>query len=218
MLGKLLSAATALTVLVGVPVAAETYAGRELNSSVRAAVTNLAPGATITRVESHGRPFFAALLEREVSSAYVDVRSPSGTTTLILQRLHRDTGQANTVLWFPRLPNPTDLIPVLTPGGAYTPQATTRLDGKQVEVIYGATVQDGTVTVRPVSLTVDGRGQGSGAIPAAWHAALTPEPVQLAAAGALTVTAVSVGERDITVELQAEDVDTRTVQRTSARG
>ncbi len=101
MIGKVLTGAATLTVLLAVPAGAEVYAGRQIQDEARLAAARLAPGASVVRVEPHGRPFLAALLGDEVSSAYVDVRTPDGTTQLILQRLHRDSGRINTVLWSP---------------------------------------------------------------------------------------------------------------------
>ncbi len=219
MFGKLIAGAATLLVLIGVPVAAETYAGQQLDQSVRNATQSLAPGAAITRVELHGRPFLAALLQGEVSSAYVDLRGATGatgTTTLILQGLHRDTGRVNTVLWFSHLPQPVALLPVKTAAGAYSPIGTATLDGKRVEVTYQATVEHGKLSLEPATMKVGGREVGVGAVPAAWWAKLTPTAVELPAVNALAVRAVSVGEDDITVELQQQDVATAAAHRAGA--
>lgn len=208
MLAKIIGSATALVVLVGVPVGAEGYARGQLDRTVRTAVQALAPGASVTRVEPHGRPFLLSLLDGEVTSAYVDIGSPGGTTTVILQRLRRDTGHLDAVLWFPRVAPAADLEPSRTPSGAYTPRGTTRLGGAQLEVSYDASVADGRLVVRPMSASVDGVNRDGSDLPAAWLAALTPAAVQLPAVGLLTVRAVSVGETDITVELQGKDIDT----------
>jgi len=205
MLGKVVAGAVTLLVLVGVPVAAENWVGHELGQSVSDAVHVLAPGATVTRVEPHGRPFLVALLQKEVSSAYADVRGPDGTTTLILQRLHRDTGRVNRVLWFLRVPQPVPLVPVRTAGGAYSPAGTAQLDGRAVLVTYRATVENGRVDLLPTVAGADGRPVPAGSVPPG----LTPPPVQLPAVGSLSVRAVSVGEDDITVELKQTDVDVR---------
>lgn len=209
MIGKLIGTAVALAALIGLPVGLEAYAGAQLGRTVRTAVEAVAPGATVTRVEPHGRPFVAALLDGEISSAYADVTTPTGTTTLILQRLHRDTGRIDTVLWFPVLADPTDLTPVRNAAGAYSPRGTTRLDGHLVEVTYTATAKVGTLTVRPATVSSDGRIRRGTDLPAAWKRALTPPPVRLATARPATVRAVSVGENGITVELRQRDVDTR---------
>lgn len=205
MLGKLAVGATTLLVLVGVPVAAETWAGHELDRSVSDAVRVLAPGATVTGVEPHGRPFLVALLHKEISSAYADVRGPDGTTTLILQRLHRDTGQVNRVLWFSRVRQPVPLVPVRTAGGAYSPTGTALLNGTAVSVTYRATVEDGRVDLLPTVTGGDGRPVPAGSLPPG----LTLPPVRLPSVGSPTVRAVSVGDDDITVELQQTDVDVR---------
>lgn len=208
MFAKLALGAATLLVLVGVPVTAETWAGAELDHSVRSATRALAPGAEITRVEPHGRPFLAALMKGEVSSAYADVRGPAGTTTLILQRLHRDTGRVNRVLWFSRVAQPVPLVPVKTADGAYSPTGTAELDGRQVRVTYAATVENGRVSVVPTEVTVDGRAE-PGSRTSGWRTRLAPHPFQLPASGRLTVRAVSVGDDGITVELQQRDVDVR---------
>jgi len=204
MLGKLAVGAT-LLVLVGAPIVAESWAGHELDQSVADAVHALAPGATVTRVEPHGRPFLIALLHKEVSSAYADVRGPDGTATLILQRLHRDTGQVNRVLWLSTVPQPVPLIPSRTAGGAYSPTGTAQLDGRAVSVTYRATVGNGRVDLLPTVAGADGRPVPAGSLPPG----LTPPPIQLPSVGALSVRAVSVGKDDLTVELQQTDVDVR---------
>lgn len=219
MIGKLIVASTTLLVLIGVPVVAETYAGQQLDQSVRDAAESLAPGAAITRIEPHGRPFLASLLHGEVSSAYVDLRATTGTTgttTLILQRLHRDTGRVNTVLWFSHLAQPVRLRPVRTAAGAYSPTGMATLDGTRVEVIYRASVEHGRLRVQPVTFKVGGREIEAGGVPAAWRAELTPTAVRLPAVDALAVRAVSVGEDDITVELQQKDVATAVARRAGA--
>lgn len=205
MLGKLAVGATTLLVLIGVPVAAETWAGHELDQSVREAAQALAPDATVTRVEPHGRPFITSLLDGEVSSAYVAVTGPSGTTMLILQRLHRDTGRVNRVLWFSHAPQPTPLVPVRTAAGAYSPSGTAQLDGRPVTVTYQATAANGSVQLVPTATAADGTTRPTAGLPSAW----TPAPVRVPSVGALTVRAVSVGEDDITIELQQTNVDTR---------
>jgi len=219
MIGKLISGTATLLVLIGVPVVAETYAGQQLDHSVRDATGSLAPGAAITRIEPHGRPFLASLLHGEISSAYVDLRATpgtTGTTTLILQRLHRDTGRVNTVLWFPHLAQPVRLVPVKTPAGAYSPTGTATLDGTHIEVTYRASVDHGRLRLQPVTIKVGGREVRAGGVPAAWRAELTPTAVRLPAVGALAVRAVSVGEDDITVELQQKDVATAVARRAGA--
>ncbi len=211
MIGKVLTGAVTLTVLLAVPIGAEVYAGRQIQGEARLAAARLAPGASVVRVEPHGRPFLAALLGDEISSAYVDVRTPDGTTQLILQRLHRHTGRINTVLWFPRLPQPVPLTPDLTPGGAYTPSGSTELQGHQLHVTYTATIHDAEVRVRPSSVTVDGQATDLAALPAADLAALTPPPLAMSvpAGTDLAVRAVSVGENYVTVELRQRDATTR---------
>lgn len=219
MIGKLISGTATLLVLIGVPVVAETYAGQQLDHSVRTATESLAPGAAITRIEPHGRPFLASLLQGEVSSAYVDLQGTTGTTgttTLILQRLHRDTGRVNTVLWFAHLAQPVRLFPVRTAAGAYSPTGTTTLDGTQVEVTYQANLEHGRLRLQPVTLKVGGREVEAGAVPATWRAELTPTAVRLPAVDALAVRAVSVGEDDITVELKQKDVATAVARRAGA--
>lgn len=179
MIGKLVPGAVTLAVLLTVPVGAELYAGHQVQGEARLAAARLAPGASVVRVKPHGRPFLAALLGNEISSAYVDVRTPDGTTQLILQRLHRDTGQVNTVLWFPRLPQPVPLTPDLTPSGAYTPSGSTTLHGHQLHVTYTATIEDVELRVRPQGVTVDGKAADLAALPAVDLAALTPPPLRL---------------------------------------
>ncbi len=205
MLGKLAAGATTLLVLLGVPVAAETWAGHELDQRVRDAAQALAPDATVTRVEAHGRPFVASLLDGEVSSAYVDVTSPRGTTMLVLQRLHQDTGRVDRVLWFADAPQPTPLVPVRTSAGAYSPTGTALLDGRPVTVTYQATSGNGSVQLVPTATAAGGRAVSTADLPPGW----TPPPIAVPSLGALTVRAVSVGEDDITVELQQTDVNTR---------
>lgn len=205
MRGKLVAGTTGLLVLLGVPVAAEFGAGTRLDRTVRAAVQVLAPGATITRADAHGRPFLTALLQREVSSAYADVRGPDGTTTLIVQRLHRDAGWVSTVLWFTRVTQPVPLVPVKTSRDAYTPTGTAGFNGSQIQVTYRATVGNGQVSLRPTATTATGRAVPAGSLPVQW----TPHPVKLLSTGPVSVRAVSVGEHDITVELEQKNVDVR---------
>lgn len=201
MLSKLLGSAAALIVLIAVPVAAETYAGATLEQDVRAATSRLAPGAAVSRAEPRGRPFIASLLAGEVSSAYVDLSGPAGRTTLILQRLDRNTGRVERALCFARLRQPVPLTPVPGPGGADSPFATAAVDGVQLDVTYEANVEDGQVVVAPSSVTpADGTAAGTRA--AAWARELTPGPVESPLRGGATVRAVTVAQDGITVELQ----------------
>lgn len=208
MIRTLLGTVVAVTVLVAAPVAAESYAGNRLADSVRSAVGVLAPNGTVTDVEPHGRPFLAALAEGEVSSAYVSVQSSGSTTQVIVQRLHRATGKVDRVLWFPRVASHPGLAPVFTPSGAHTPRGTVILDGELAEVTYAARVVASTVRLAPTDVTVASRTWAGDDIPPAWRDLLTPPLIELPTTRPLVVRAVSVGEQDITVELQMDDVET----------
>lgn len=173
----LLGTALTLTVLVAAPVAAEAYAGHQLAGSVRTAIADLAPTAHITRVEPHGRPFLPAPVDGEVSSAYVDLTTPRGTMLVIVERLHRATGRADRLLWFPQVASTPGLAPVRAPSGAYTPRGTLTLDGRPAEVTYTATTAAGIVRVSPAAVTVNGRTWTEQELPEAWRTILTPAPV-----------------------------------------
>jgi len=109
------------------------------------------------------------------------------------------------VLWFSRVLQPVPLVPVRTAGGAYSPTDTAQLDGRAVSVTYRATVENGRVDLLPTVAGGDGRPVPAASLPPG----LTPPPVQLPSVGSLSVRAVSVGEDDITVELQQTHADVR---------
>lgn len=218
MVGKLTGGVAALTLLVGGPVVAESYARHQSADSVREAVHDLAPGTPVASVEPHGRPFVASLLSGSVSSAYVDLGGAAAGTTLIVEQLHRDTGVVEGVEWFAHVKPPVGLDARRLANGAYTPSGYARIGGRRMAVTYRATLVGRRIIVRPATVTSDGQVMRSDAIPEDWRRSLTPPPLRLPASGALRVRAVSVGDGDITVELHQRRARTAGAQHRKDRG
>jgi len=198
--------AVALTLLVGAPIA-ESFAESRLTDSVHTAVAQLVPGTGINRIEPRGRPYILSLLGgHEVSTAYVDLDDPAASR-MILQRLNRDTGKVNSLLWFSDVKQSTPLQPVPLAEGVNSSSGTTTLDGETVTVTYTATVTGHTLHVRPKRVVRSGKRVAGESIPAQWRTSLTPAPMPLPKTIDFGVRTVTVGADDITVELRAENVD-----------
>jgi hypothetical protein len=141
-------ALSASVVLVGglavAGVSAEFSAQHEAESTVRSIVARVAPDATASAIDIHGRPLFLAD-KGTVSTAYVDVTSGQEKAQWIVQD-YRDNTVGLLDIYVPvTLPGGPTAQPDPLPAadGSFTDHGS--VDG--AEITYAATLEDGVLTV-----------------------------------------------------------------------